>query len=134
MIQIDMDMPNECIECTLAKRDFLGFTGSCSAVADSPFIEFDKHKRMDWCSLKEEKKETFSVLVRKSSDWNYEEVREFHSLEECLETLAKKHKSKHKKFVVESEKTSWVINHGEHQDKNASSCKWCVEIYDTFRE
>lgn len=134
MIQIDMDMPNECIECTLANRDFLGFTGSCSAVADSPFIEFDKHKRMDWCPLKEEKKETFSVLIRKSSDWNYEEVREFHSLEECLETLLKELYWDNGEFVVESGKTNWYINKMDHKDERIAACKWYVEIYDGYRE
>ena len=57
MILIDMEMPKECMGCMFAECDSFGLTGCCSATNDSPLIEFHKHKRMEWCPLRELREE-----------------------------------------------------------------------------
>lgn len=53
MIHIDMELPKRCADCRFADKDSMGFTGTCNAVLDSPYIGFEINKRQGWCPLKE---------------------------------------------------------------------------------
>ena len=72
------------------------------------------------------------VLVRRTSDWDEYQVREFKSLGECLKTLKKE--TNVCEYVVENAKTNWDINKFSTEDENVKACEWYVEIYDAYRE
>jgi len=72
------------------------------------------------------------ALVRRTSDCDEYQVREFESLEECLKTLKKE--TNVCEYVVENAKTNWDINKLSRKDENVKACEWYVEIYNGFRE
>ena len=68
------------------------------------------------------------VCVRKSSDWNYAEVRQYKDLEECVEKLL----STENFYGWEP---SVVVYHtGDLTPKEMRDCDYEVEIYDSLRE
>ena len=66
------------------------------------------------------------IFVHKTSGWIKDGcVREFESLEQCLETL--EHETGEREYVVENWKDSWV-------EGSTPEADWVVEIYDGLRE
>ncbi len=68
------------------------------------------------------------ILITKSSDWDYEEVKEYENLESCVEELLSRDELYHNNTpeVVVYKKRPWL----EYEQ----DVDYVVEIYDTWRE
>ena len=65
------------------------------------------------------------VYIRKTSDWKFAEVREYGSLEECVDKLLAEYSNNCGELVISKP--------GDFPEA-ASHCDYEVEIYDTWRE
>ena len=79
----------------------------------------------------ENKRGTFmKILIEKTSDWKYKEIKEYDSLESCVEELLNNkelYANNEPEVVVSKPNDSWT-------PCEARDCDYVVEIYNTWRE
>lgn len=68
------------------------------------------------------------ILITKTSEWKYEEVKEYESLESCVDEILSRNElfGNNSPEVVVSKKRPWF--------KYEQDVDYIVEIYDTWRE
>lgn len=68
------------------------------------------------------------ILITKTSEWKYEEVKEYENLESCVDELLSRNElfGNNAPEVVACKKRPWL--------ENEPDVDYIVEIYDTWRE
>ena len=68
------------------------------------------------------------ILITKTSEWKYEEVKEYENLESCVDELLSRNElfGNNAPEVVVCKKRPWL--------ENEPDVDYIVEIYDTWRE
>lgn len=70
------------------------------------------------------------MLIEKTSDWGYKEIKEYDSLESCVEEILSNKElfpGNEPEVVVSKPNDAWT-------PREAQDCDYVVEIYDTWRE
>ena len=72
---------------------------------------------------------TLKILVTKTSEWDYYDVREYESLEKCVDDIFE-----HEDLLVSGFEVVVSKPNSSYTPEKYMDCKYTVEIYDTWRE